>query len=163
MAIFPVNGKFILAVYKGNLSEFDLLLKYRQLEDGKWSRIRTPKHIHWAVDILIKQHCENDTTDRFLKFLINLWDAIILIKTEEERDELLNTEKLIGWVDNEAIKYSELANKGEYSIRFLILIAKLLMTQEKTNYKEAYMFKKLLIQLKEHHNIFQVVSTATYS
>lgn len=93
MAIFPVNGKFILAVYKGNLSEFDLLLKYRQLEDGKWSRIRTPKHIHWAVDILIKQHCENDTTDRFLKFLINLWDAIISIKTEEERDELLNTEK----------------------------------------------------------------------
>ena len=58
LAVFPVNGTYILAVYKGSLSEYDLLIKYRQLEDGRWSRIRTPKHIHWAVDILIKQHTQ---------------------------------------------------------------------------------------------------------
>lgn len=30
LKVFPVNGKFILAVYQDNLSDFDLLVKYRQ-------------------------------------------------------------------------------------------------------------------------------------
>ena len=35
LAVFPVNGKYVLAVYKGTLSEFDLLLKYRQKDETK--------------------------------------------------------------------------------------------------------------------------------
>lgn len=163
LATFRINGKYILGVYKGKLSDFDLLLRYRQLENDKWSRIRTPKHIHWAVDILIKQHCENKTTDEFLKFLIDLWDNDIKpLKSEVERDGLLDSKALLDWVDTESDKYKELANKGEYSIKFLLLIAKLLMVQEKTNYEGAYMFKNLLEELKEHKNIFKVVSTATH-
>lgn len=30
----PINGTYILGIYKGTLSEFDILLKYRQKEDG---------------------------------------------------------------------------------------------------------------------------------
>lgn len=64
----PINGTYILGIYKGTLSEYDILLKYRQKEDGKWSRIRTPKHIHWAVDMLVKQHySEPHETDLLLK------------------------------------------------------------------------------------------------
>ena len=86
LAEFRINGKYILGVYQGSLSEFDLLLKYRQLENGEWTRIRTPKHIHWAVDILIKQYCENNTTDKFLDFLIDLWDNNISpIRSGKER------------------------------------------------------------------------------
>ena len=29
----PINGTYILGIYKGTLSEFDILLKYRQKED----------------------------------------------------------------------------------------------------------------------------------
>ena len=43
-----------------------------------------------------------------------------------------------------------------------LLIAKLLMVQEKTNRHDAYMFKNLLEKLKEHRNIFEIVSTATF-
>jgi len=49
LKVYSVNGKFILAVYKGNLSKYDLLIKYRQKDNSTnsgWSRIRTPKHIH---------------------------------------------------------------------------------------------------------------------
>jgi hypothetical protein len=42
-----------------------------------------------------------------------------------------------------------------------LLIAKLLMIQEKTNREDAYMFKKLLERLKEGKDIFSIVSTAT--
>ena len=62
----------------------------------------------------------------------------------------------------EASNYEVLAGKGEYSVKFLLLLAKLLMVQEKTNRHDAYMFKRLLEQLKEHKNIFQIVSTATF-
>ena len=63
---------------------------------------------------------------------------------------------------NNVIAYDELAEKGEYSIKFLLLLAKLLMHQEKTNYPGAYMFRRLLEQLKTSPDIFSVVSTATF-
>ena len=41
---------YIIYVFQGNLSQFDIIIKYKK--DRK--RIRTPKHIHWVVDILMK-------------------------------------------------------------------------------------------------------------
>ena len=41
---------YILYVFQGTLSTFDIFLKYKK---GNL-RIRTPKHIHWAVDVLVK-------------------------------------------------------------------------------------------------------------
>lgn len=163
IAEFPVNGTFYVAIYQGSLSPFDVLIKYRQLEDGKWSHIRTPKHIHWAVDILIKQHIENNATEQLIDSLINLWDNQIRpIKSEEERMQILAPQSLLDEVNAEASKYPALAGKGEYSVKFLLLLARLLMIQEKTNYEGAYMFRNLLEQLREHKDIYKIVSTATY-
>ena len=58
LCVIPINGTYILGIYKGTLSDFDILLRYRQKEGERWSRIRTPKHIHWAVDMLIKHYSE---------------------------------------------------------------------------------------------------------
>ncbi len=162
LAEFPVNGSYIIGIYQGSISDFDILIKYRQLEDGVWSRIRTPKHIHWAVDILIKHYSDIGTTDKLLDFLLELWKKTTPIRTEEERTHLLKTNTLLEEVNIEAAKYTALANQGEYSVKFLILLAKLLMVQEKTNRNDAYMFKNLLEQLREHKDIFKIVSTATY-
>lgn len=163
LATIPVNGTYLLGVYKGTLSEYDILLKYRQKEGERWSRLRTPKHIHWAVDVLIKHYSEPKQTDLLLKHLLDIWEKTKPIKTDEERDELLNTDSLLAAVNKEAKAYRKLAGKGEYSVRFLILIAKLLMVQEKTNRNDAYMFKTLLEKLKDHKNIFEIVSAASYS
>lgn len=164
LAEFPVNGTFYVAIYQGSLSKYDVLIKYRQLEDGKWSHIRTPKHIHWAVDILIKQHLENNATEQMIDSLINLWDNQIQpITSEKERARILDPKKLLNEVNAEASKYIDLAGKGEYSVKFLLLLARLLMIQEKTNYEGAFMFRNLLEQLREHEDIFKIVSTATHS
>ncbi len=37
------------------------------------------------------------------------------------------------------------------------------MIQEKTNRSDAYMFKDLLHKLKNHKNIFEIVSTASHT
>lgn len=159
---FRVNGQYLLAVYQGSLSKYDLLLKYRQKEDNKWSRIRTPKHIHWAVDVLIKMSLEEDKTKQFLDFLINHWNHVSPLRSEKERDNLLSDD-LLKQVNNEATRYPELVEKGEFSIKFLLLMAKLLMLQEKTNLNTAYMFKNLLEALKDGKDIFKIVSIATHN
>lgn len=162
LCVIPINGTYILGIYKGTLSDFDILLRYRQKEGERWSRIRTPKHIHWAVDMLIKHYSEPQETDLLLDSLLKQWEKTVPLESEESQEYLLSPERLLADVNDEAMKYNKLTGKGEYSVKFLILIAKLLMVQEKTNRHDAYMFKNLLEKLKEHKNIFEIVSTATF-
>ena len=164
LAVIPVNGIYILGVYKGSLSQYDILLKYRELQaDGKWTRIRTPKHIHWAVDLLIKMNENEEDTKRFLEFLLKYWhDKVTPIRSEEDREHLLDVNRLLCEVESEASNYTELSNSGVYGIKFLLLIAKLLMIQEKTNYEGAYMFGRVLEQLKNSKDIFRIVSAARH-
>ena len=160
---FPVNDHFQIGIFQGNISEFDILIKYKQLINGKWTQPRTPKHIHWAIDILLKQHEAPEETNRFLDFLISKWNSIKPMKSIEDREKELDVTVLMDEVEKEASKYGELANKGEYSIKFLILLTKLLMLQEKTNREDAYMFKQVLDSLKQHSEIFSIVSASTFN
>ncbi len=158
---FKINDEYIIGIYKGKLSQYDIIIKYRQRTSEGWSKIRTPKHIHWAVDVLLKmQLCKNKTKE-FLDFLLKLWEEIEPIRTEEERKERTNINILIEKYKNEINRYKELSAYGEYPIKFLIVLAKLLMIQEKTNREDAYMFRNLLEALKKGEDIFTIVSIAT--
>lgn len=161
--VFEIDGSYKVGVYKGTLSEFDILVKYRQKINNKWSRIRTPKHIHWATDILIKLHEDKLKTQEFLDFLLGIWNNTNPVKSRGEQENILNIDSLLKDSQSMIEKYEELSNKGEYSIKFLILLAKLLMIQEKTNLKTAFMFKNLLDALRNKGDIFSVVSTASYN
>jgi len=46
------NGLWIY-VFPGTISQNDIWIKFRDYNIPR-SKIRTPKHIHWAVDILLK-------------------------------------------------------------------------------------------------------------
>jgi len=163
LEVYKINDTYIVGVYQGTISEFDIILRYRQRDEkGKWSQIRTPKHIHWAVDMLIKLTHQEDLAKQFLDFLLKLWENTKGFHNEEERKEFLNEENLLKGVETEAKNFEELSKYGEYSIKFLILLAKLLMKQEKTNREDAYMFKKLLETLKEYREIYKIVSVATH-
>lgn len=163
LAVYLINETYILAVYEGKLSPLDIILRYRQKDkNGKWSQIRTPKHIHWAVDMLIKLSHEEKKTKQFLEFLLELWEQTQGFKTERERQEFLKEENLLKEVERETKYFEELSKHGEYSVKFLILLAKLLMKQEKTNREDAYMFKRLLEALKEHKELYKIISIATH-
>jgi hypothetical protein len=159
--VFQINDNTMMAIYKGSLSPFDILIKYRQkLKNGKWSRIRTPKHIHWTVDILMKMQTYKELTQEFLDFFIDVWNKTTPIKSEQERQSI-EPNALLNISKEETERFQDLGKKGEYSIRFLILLAKLLMLQEKTNRADAYMFKRVLEGLKSGEDLFHVISTAT--
>lgn len=162
LKIFKVNGSTIIAVYKGVLSPLDILIKYRQKlkNANKWSRVRTPKHIHWTVDILMKMQSYGDLTKEFLDFFINIWNKTVPLKNEAERQSL-DLGVMLSISKKEIEKFQKLSEKGEYSVRFLILLAKLLMLQEKTNRADAYMFKRVLDGLRQEKDLFHILATAT--
>jgi len=163
LEIFEINENYILGIYKGSFSDFDILIKYRQKVEQSWSRMRTPKHIHWAVDILIKLHEDRVKTQAFLDFLLDVWDNTKPIRNKGQQKEILTIEFLLQDSKNMIQKYDVLSNKGEYSVKFLILLAKLLMIQEKTNLETAYIFKSLLDSLRNNKDIFSVVSIASHT
>lgn len=158
-----VNGKYIIAIYQGTLSKYDILIKYRQFENGQWSRIRTPKHIHWTVDMLIKLYQDEATTLKFLSKLQDMWNESKPITTQEEFDNI-DIGKLYKEFEGDINSFKTLNSKGEYSVGFLILLAKLLMVQEKTNRSDAYMFGNILEKLKSgNKELFSLISTATHN
>lgn len=163
LEVFMPESKIIVGAYQGSFSKYDILIKYRRKDkEGKWSRIRTPKHIHWAVDLLIKMHADRQKIKKFLDFLIEIWNQTSPIKSEEERKKVLDIKSLLETHKDKIKEYQDISNFGEYRIEFLILLAKLLMIQEKTNMPDAYMFRKLLEALKKGEDIFSIVSIATH-
>ncbi len=162
ISVIKINSDFIIAIYRGRKTESqaDILIRYRQkLKNKKWSAIRTPKHIHWTVDILIKMSQDRKLTRKFLDELTKIWEEIEPI-TEKQRDSL-NLENLLNYDRDRLEKFKELSKHGEYNIKFLILLARLLMIQEKTNYPEGKIFQKLLKKLKEGEDLFSIIQTAT--
>jgi hypothetical protein len=141
LKVFTPDDKTIIGVYQGSFSKYDILIKHRQKDkNNKWSHIRTPKHIPWAVDLLIKMHADKKKIREFLDFLLDIWNRTSPIKNKSERNKILNIKNLLEKHKDKIKKYQDISQFGKYRIEFLILFAKLLMIQEKTNMPGAYMF-----------------------
>lgn len=70
---------YIIYVFQGTLSQFDIVIKYRK--DGK--RIRTPKHIHWVVDILMKMQGNETLTKQYLEAIQNCWITCVPLSNND--------------------------------------------------------------------------------
>ena len=156
---FQVNGSYLIGIYKGFKTEStaDIIIQYRQKIDNKWTRQRTPKHIHWMVDILIKSHQDEKLSESLLNFLIELYNNVDPIQNHAQIENLTTTDEFLAEYENELESLSSLSGKGEYSIKFLIVLIKLLIIQEKTNYPDGKLFQNNLKNLK-NRNIFKLFS-----
>ncbi|HHU21009.1 MAG TPA: hypothetical protein GXZ51_00995 [Acholeplasma sp.] len=154
---FVIND-YIIYVFQGTLSEFDIFVKYRKNN----SRIRTPKHIHWVVDILMKMQQGRELTISFLKLIQNYWNTATGLAANDHRTlkAIINSEMGL----EKMSQYSILNNYGEYSVEFLYVLMHLLILQEKTNRSDAYMFGNVLSKLLEDElDIFSIVSAADHT
>ena len=82
----------IFAGSRGHIADHDILIKYQ--EEGK--RVRTPKHIHWVIDILIKKEHNKDLTMKFLKYLREMYDEVKGFQNKEDRNKCELTETTHG-------------------------------------------------------------------
>ena len=143
---------------RGENPDLDIIVKYRD-KNTKTKTCRTPQHIHWAIDLLIKKEHNKELTKKFVSYLLNMWQKIIPFKNKEEqqRCELRYT-----YPEN-LKEFEELNRYGEYSIEFIGHILELIMIQEKTGSAKAHMFKDVLEAIYADKDIFSIVSKATYS
>lgn len=148
---------YIIYIFQGTLSQFDIVIKYRK--DG--TRIRTPKHIHWVVDILMKMQGNETLTKRYLQAIQNCWNSCMPL-TNNDYDTL---KALIenGENDIDVEQYFDLNAFGEYDVEFLYVLMELLAVQEKTNRADAYMFGRIIEELLEaDRDLFKIISTAGF-
>lgn len=149
--------EYIIYVFQGSLSEFDILIKYRK--DG--TRIRTPKHIHWVVDVLMKMQGNEPLTKQYLAKIQDCW--IQCVPLENNSYETLRTLIENGEATIEIEQFTGLNVYGEYDVEFLYVLMELLAVQEKTNRADAYMFGKIIEELLEtDRDIFKIVSRAGF-
>ncbi len=152
---WTLRDNTIIAIYQGSRGsnpELDFVLKY--LSPGK--RLRAPSHTHWIVDLLIKSENSKPQVLNFVKDWIDYYDSINPFSTIEERN---NYE--LQYLENLNSKYSVLGMFGEYSTEFLSIMIELFIKCEKQS-PEAFMFKNLLILVKEYcegkKDFYQVIS-----
>lgn len=58
-----VDDIYTIYVFKGTLSKNDIVIKYSKF--GR--RMRTPKHIHWVIDMLLKEQKNHNDVISFIK------------------------------------------------------------------------------------------------
>lgn len=151
------ENNYKIHVFSGEITKNDIRIMYS--EKGK--RIRTPKHIHWVVDLLLKMQERNDLTREFIKELQNEWKQTKPLKKNDEKTLITLVEDCI--IITDVSKYQDLNMYGEYNVEFLVVLMNLLMTQEKTNDPNAFMFGKILdALLNEELDIFAIMSIAGF-
>jgi len=153
-----VFENYIIYVFQGALSQFDILVKYKKDD----SRIRTPKHIHWVVDMLMKMQGNEVLAKQLLTEIQRCWVECVPLENNnyETLKELIeNGEETLN-----ICEYAPLNGYGEYDVEFLYVLMQLLAVQEKTNRADAYMFGDIIDQLLEvDRDIFKIVSTAGFN
>ena len=156
------GGDTIIAVFQGNIGanpDRDIIVKYRQ---RGVRHMRTPSHLHWAVDLLIKKQHREALTGEFVAFLIALYDDLRPFASLEDRADRL--ERQIGnAVNRERLApFQSLDAFGEYSVEFTGYIIELLGICEKTGDPNAFMFRGVLSAIQAGRDIFSVVSAARH-
>ncbi|MCL2540349.1 MAG: hypothetical protein FWE53_02835 [Firmicutes bacterium] len=150
-----------LFIFQGALTEFDILIKYK----NNLSRLRTPKHIHWVVDMLMKYQTQRTIAQEFVQEIQGLWG-----KTKPLSNNTFQAlESFAGQVNalflsNIKQKFTVLSRYGEYDVEFAYFLISFLILQEKTNMPNAFMFSNIITDLlKTNIDIFKIVSTATHN
>jgi len=141
-----------ILVSRGIKSNYDFRVHYQ--EPGK--RVRTPKHIHLIIDLYMKLTGNKELTMRLLDHIINNMILKVRPSTEFPPEIQIFSQEHIS-------QFKELDDYGEYSVEFLLVVTELIMIQEKTNYPNGTMNLRLFQKLRNGADIFEVVSTATFT
>ncbi len=151
LLIYCTTNKTQIFVEPGTKSSQDFIVRYKETN----KRTRTPKHIHIIVDLFAKRTGNRHLTNQFIEHIIS--DIILQVQPVTSYPPRLQI-----FTPETAHRFQALDTFGEYSVEFLLIVAELLMLQEKTNYPAGTLNERLFRQLLEGADIFTIVSTATF-
>ena len=140
----PLSDGTIRGVFEGDrgyIKDHDIIIKYK--ENGK--QIRTPKHIHWVIDLLIKKEHNKELTLKFMSYLRDMYERVEAFCSKEDRAKCVLEE-----TTKEKLKpFEELNKYGEYKVEFIGHLIELMIKMEKNTSPEkpARVFKELPIKI----------------
>jgi len=155
---FRLPRGVVVGVFQGSRGakkHLDIIVKYQEPEKN----VRTPQHLHWTIDLLIKKEHEPKLTIEFVKYLRAMWDNVQPFENKQEQQAC----RLSQSTPEKLAKFDKLNRYGDYSVEFIATVLELIMTQEKTGNAQAFMFKDLLDAIIDGKDIFCVVSSARYN
>lgn len=148
--VYTTADSVEIYVEPGQKSKYDFLVRYK--EPGR--RVRTPKHIHLIIDLYLKKIGNRQLTLQLVKEFLDMLPNLKEAKEFPPKFQEFSKERFS--------RYEELNSSGEYSVEFLAAIFDLIMIQEKTNYPNGTINRKLFEAFLEEKDIFTVVSAATF-
>ena len=148
----------VIGVFEGSRGanpDHDILIKYQ--EQGK--RLRTPKHIHWVIDLLIKKEHNRKLTLEFMKYLRNMYEKVEAFKSKEDRKNCELKQTTLAKLK----PFEELNEYGEYKVEFIGHLIELMIKMEKNMppEKPARVFRELMESMINGKELFVIVSKAT--
>ena len=148
----------IIGVFEGTRGanpDHDIIIKYQ--ENGK--RVRTPKHIHWVIDLLIKKEHNRKLTLKFMKYLRDMYGRVEAFKSKRDRAKC----ELKETTDKKLKPFEKLNKYGEYKVDFIGHLIELMIKMEKNTppEKPARVFRELMDAMIAEKEIFAIVSKAT--
>ncbi len=148
----------IIGIFEGTRGanpDHDILIKYQ--EQGK--RVRTPKHIHWVIDLLIKKEHNRKLTLEFMRYLRDMYNRVDAFQSKEDRTKC----DLKETTDEKLKPFEELNSYGEYKVDFIGHLIELMIKMEKNTppEKPARVFRELMEAMINEKEIFVIVSKAT--
>jgi hypothetical protein len=156
---FKLKDGTIIGIFQGSRGQnkdLDIIVKYIDKHTKKFPR--TPQHVHWAADLLVKKAHNEQLTKEFVKYLLDMWDKVEPFRTKEEQQ---NCELKLG-KSEDLKKFEELNDYGEYKVEFIVSVIELLMIQEKTGNAKAFLFKKVLDGIYNDKDLFSTISTSGF-
>ena len=118
---FTLRDGYKVGMFQGNRGDrpdLDFIIKF--LPPGPTGRTRTPKHIHWVVDLLLKmEHYRNEVFE-VITYYRRFYEFAQPFKTIEERNNY-KPEIYIQISD----KYPQLEHKGTYSLEYVCILIEL--------------------------------------
>ena len=152
------GGNTIIGLFQGSFGQHpDLDSIVRYVHHGK--NLRTPKHLHWAIDLLLKRQFAPDLTRDFINYLTQVYDGIRPFVSIVDR-----ASRPIQSATGDVLEgFGELNKFGEYSVEFTIYIVEIMSTIEKTSNPNAFMFRQVLERCAEPDlDIFVTISAAGF-
>lgn len=148
--IFRTTDNTVIYFTQGRKSEFDFIVKYKP---SNTHRERTPRHIHLIADLYVKRQGNKELTSVFVQYIIE--NIIHKVKSIDCHPPKLQTFNHDDWD-----KFRGLDKFGDYSVETFLVLAELIIIQEKTNYPNGQLSFKLFDSFLREKAQFTIISMA---
>lgn len=151
--IYFSDNEYSLHIYQGSKCQNDIRIRY-VIGD---SRVRTPKHMHWLLDLVLKKEKYPKLTNEFVDMVIADYGIITSLPVPT----FINYKNLVEKLYKKDLKkFGKLNKAGEYPIEYIYLLLSLLISQEKTNYPNGGLFQDMLKSIKyKKLEVFKLLSS----